>query len=90
MSTDAQHPEPHAAITPEAQTEDWALERPQLVRSRSNVEGARILFLGDSITTVVDKVRTKLGLDNWVQEVVTGGIIVAAVVVDRLRQKEAT
>lgn len=47
-------------------------------------------LLGALLMTVVDNGCTKLGLDNWVQEVVTGGIIVAAVVVDRLRQREAT
>ena len=36
--------------------------------------------------TVVDNGCTKLGLDNWVQEVVTGGIIVGAVALDRWRQ----
>jgi len=30
-----------------------------------------------------------LGLDNWVQEVVTGLIIVAAVALDRLRQRRS-
>lgn len=44
-------------------------------------------LLGALIMTVVDNGCTKLGLDNWVQEVVTGGIIVAAVALDRLRQK---
>ena len=50
MTLDANDLVPHAAITPEARTEDWALERTQLVMTRSNVEGARLLFLGDSIT----------------------------------------
>lgn len=44
-------------------------------------------LLGAFIMTVVDNGCTKLGLDNWVQEVVTGGIIVAAVALDRLRQR---
>lgn len=43
-------------------------------------------LLGALIMTVVDNGCTKLGLDNWVQEVVTGGIIVGAVALDRLRQ----
>jgi ribose transport system permease protein len=30
---------------------------------------------------------TKLELANWVQEIVTGAIIVAAVLLDRLRQR---
>lgn len=37
--------------------------------------------------TVVDNGCTNLGLANWVQEVVTGAIIVAAVALDRLRQR---
>ena len=43
-------------------------------------------LLGALIMTVVDNGCTKLGLDNWVQDVVTGGIIVAAVALDRWRQ----
>ncbi|MBK7877573.1 MAG: ABC transporter permease [Planctomycetes bacterium] len=46
-------------------------------------------LFGALLMTVVDNGCTKLGLDNWVQEVVTGGIIVAAVVVDRLRARGA-
>jgi ribose/xylose/arabinose/galactoside ABC-type transport system permease subunit len=44
-------------------------------------------LVGAMLMTVVDNGCTKLGLDNWVQEIVTGGIIVAAVVMDRLRQR---
>jgi len=44
-------------------------------------------LVGALIMTVVDNGCTKLGLDNWVQEVVTGAIIVAAVALDRLRQR---
>lgn len=43
-------------------------------------------MLGALLMTVVDNGCTKVGLDNWVQECVTGGIIVAAVVIDRLRR----
>jgi len=46
-------------------------------------------LLGALIMTVVDNGCTKLGLDNWVQEVVTGAIIVAAVALDRWRQSRA-
>ncbi len=46
-------------------------------------------LIGALIMTVVDNGCTKLGLDNWVQEVVTGGIIVAAVALDRLRRLRA-
>ncbi len=42
-------------------------------------------IIGALIMTVVDNGCTKLGLDNWVQEIVTGAIIVAAVALDRLR-----
>ncbi|HEB53758.1 MAG TPA: ABC transporter permease [bacterium] len=41
--------------------------------------------LGALIMTVVDNGCTKLQFDNWVQEIVTGGIIVAAVALDRWR-----
>jgi ribose/xylose/arabinose/galactoside ABC-type transport system permease subunit len=44
-------------------------------------------LIGALLMTVVDNGCTKLGLDNWVQEVVTGAIIVAAVALDRLRQR---
>lgn len=44
-------------------------------------------LVGALLMTVVDNGCTKLGLDNWVQEVVTGAIIVAAVVFDRVRQR---
>ncbi len=43
-------------------------------------------LLGAFVMTVVDNGCTKLGLDNWVQEVVTGAIIVGAVALDRWRQ----
>jgi ribose/xylose/arabinose/galactoside ABC-type transport system permease subunit len=44
-------------------------------------------LIGALIMTVVDNGCTKLGLDNWVQELVTGAIIVAAVALDRWRQR---
>lgn len=44
-------------------------------------------LLGALIMTVVDNGCTRLGLDNWVQEVVTGAIIVGAVALDRARQR---
>jgi ribose transport system permease protein len=37
--------------------------------------------------TVIKTGGTHLGLPNWVQEIVTGGIIVAAVALDRVRRK---
>lgn len=47
-------------------------------------------IVGAFIMTVVDNGCTKLGMDNWVQEVVTGAIIVAAVALDRLRHRNQT
>ena len=44
-------------------------------------------LFGALLMTVVDNGCTKLGLDNWVQEIVTGGIILAAVALDRARAR---
>lgn len=44
-------------------------------------------IIGALIMTVVANGCTKLDLANWVQEIVTGAIIIAAVVLDRLRHK---
>jgi ribose/xylose/arabinose/galactoside ABC-type transport system permease subunit len=44
-------------------------------------------LVGSLIMTVVDNGCTKLGLDNWVQEIVTGAIIVSAVALDQWRQR---
>lgn len=44
-------------------------------------------IIGALIMTVVANGCTKLGLDNWVQEIVTGSIIVLAVALDRLRHR---
>jgi ribose/xylose/arabinose/galactoside ABC-type transport system permease subunit len=43
--------------------------------------------VGALIMTVVANGCTKLGLANWVQQIVTGGIIILAVAVDQLRQR---
>jgi ribose transport system permease protein len=43
--------------------------------------------VGASLMTVIKTGSTHLGLPNWVEEVVTGVIIVAAVAVDRLRHR---
>lgn len=51
------------------------------------VASVRGTIIGALIMTVVDNGCTKLGLDNWVQEIVTGAIILAAVAIDRLRQR---
>ena len=45
-------------------------------------------LLGALIMTVVDNGCTKVELNNWVQEVVTGVIIVAAVALDRWRRSK--
>jgi ribose/xylose/arabinose/galactoside ABC-type transport system permease subunit len=44
-------------------------------------------LFGALLMTVIKTGCTHLGLSNWVQEVVTGFIIVAAVALDRLRRK---
>ncbi len=44
-------------------------------------------LVGALIMTVVDNGCTNLELANWVQEIVTGAIILGAVVVDRLRHR---
>ena len=46
-------------------------------------------LVGALIMSVVANGCTKLGLSNWVQEIVTGGIIIAAVLLDYLRRKNA-
>lgn len=46
-------------------------------------------IIGALIMTVVGNGCTKLGLDNWVQEIVTGTIIILAVVLDQLRQRRS-
>ena len=43
--------------------------------------------VGASLMTVIKTGSTHLGLPNWVEEVVTGGIIVTAVAVDRVRHR---
>ncbi len=46
-------------------------------------------LIGALIMTVVANGCTKLNLQNWVQEIVTGVIIIAAVVLDRVRHRVA-
>ena len=46
-------------------------------------------LVGAMIMTMVDNGCTKLELPNWVQEIVTGVIIITAVAVDRLRHRAA-
>ena len=40
---------------------------------------------GALMITIIDKGCTKVGMANWVQEIITGAIIVAAVALDQLR-----
>jgi ribose transport system permease protein len=47
-------------------------------------------LIGAFIMSVVANGCTKLGMDNWVQKIVTGGIIVGAVYLDKLRQGRAS
>ena len=44
-------------------------------------------LLGALVMTVVDNGCTKVGLDNWTQDLATGAIIVGAVALDRWRQQ---
>ncbi|MFA5205433.1 MAG: ABC transporter permease [Lentisphaeria bacterium] len=44
-------------------------------------------LIGALIMTVVANGCTKVGLPNWVQEIVTGAIIITAVALDRLRRR---
>lgn len=54
--------------------------------SLSGGEGSILgTLIGALIMVIVDNGCTKMGLENWVQDVVTGGIILAAVLVDRAR-----
>ena len=54
-----------------------------LAGGRGSVMGT---LVGALIMTVVNNGCTKLEMSNWVQEIVTGGIIVAAVTLDQLRR----
>lgn len=46
-------------------------------------------LIGALIMTVIRSGCAQMGLANWVQEIITGGIIVAAVALDRLRHRRA-
>ena len=45
-------------------------------------------LIGALIMTVVANGCTKMEISNWVQDIVTGGIIIAAVVLDRMRHRD--
>ncbi|MBS1988978.1 MAG: ABC transporter permease [Cyanobacteria bacterium SZAS LIN-2] len=47
-------------------------------------------MIGALIMTVIRAGCTQMGLSNWVQEMVTGAIIIGAVVLDRMRHKKTT
>jgi len=47
-------------------------------------------LVGAFIMTVIRSGCSQMGLPNWVQEIVTGGIIVSAVALDRLRHARQT
>jgi ribose transport system permease protein len=47
-------------------------------------------LVGALIMSVVANGCTKLGLSNWVQEIVTGGIIIAAVLLDYFRRRSSS
>jgi ribose transport system permease protein len=56
--------------------------------SLSGGEGSiRGSLIGAALMTVIRTGGTHLGLPNWVQEIVTGGVIVAAVALDRVRRR---
>jgi ribose/xylose/arabinose/galactoside ABC-type transport system permease subunit len=46
-------------------------------------------IVGALIMTVIRSGCSQMGLPNWVQEIVTGGIIIAAVALDRLRHRRS-
>lgn len=58
--------------------------------SLSGGEGSILgTMVGALIMTVIASGCTQMGLPNWVQEIITGAIIVVAVALDRLRHRRA-
>jgi ribose/xylose/arabinose/galactoside ABC-type transport system permease subunit len=57
-----------------------------LTGGRGTVVGT---IIGAAIMTIIQLGCTQKGLANWVQQIVTGGIIVAAVALDRVRSTRA-
>ncbi len=55
-----------------------------LLGGRGSVSGS---LIGSTIMTVIQIGCSQLGLANWVQEIVTGGIIVTAVALDKVRTR---
>jgi ribose/xylose/arabinose/galactoside ABC-type transport system permease subunit len=59
--------------------------------SLSGGEGSILgTLVGALIMTVIASGCTQMGLPNWVQEIITGAIIVLAVALDRLRHRRAS
>jgi ribose/xylose/arabinose/galactoside ABC-type transport system permease subunit len=58
-----------------------------LLGGRGTIVGTAI---GAGIMTVIQVGCSQLGLANWVQQIVTGGIIVVAVAIDRVRSGKLT
>ena len=57
--------------------------------SLSGGEGSVLgTLVGAMIMTVIRSGCSQMGLSNWIQEIVTGGIIVLAVALDRLRHRK--
>ena len=54
---------------------------------RGTVSGT---LIGAAIMTIIQIGCSQKGLANWVQQIVTGGIIVAAVALDRIRSTHGT
>jgi ribose/xylose/arabinose/galactoside ABC-type transport system permease subunit len=57
-----------------------------LLGGRGSVSGS---LIGSTIMTVIQIGCSQRGLPNWVQQIVTGGIIVVAVALDRVRSKRS-
>jgi len=58
--------------------------------SLSGGEGSVLgTLVGALIMTVIASGCTQMGMPNWVQEIITGGIIVVAVALDRLRHRRS-
>ena len=57
-----------------------------LLGGRGSVSGS---LIGSTIMTVIQIGCSQLGLANWIQEIVTGCIIVTAVWLDRVRSARA-
>jgi ribose transport system permease protein len=58
-----------------------------LLGGRGTISGT---LIGAAIMTIIQIGCSQKGLANWVQQIVTGGIIVAAVALDRMRSSETT